>query len=177
MNQIEPQPISPRFWAAAIIIPAIVVLGLIWALMNPQSLMFLNSKEAIDISFQVPGEPVTRSLSQFRGRVLAVTIWTPDCTECLSQIGVLNELATRFGRDGLMSVAITPADAAGIRSFASLQGMSVMAGHLERGQAEVLPIDRPYTYLIDREGFARLKFKGFRAAEKLEGSVQKLLEQ
>jgi len=52
-----------------------------------------------------------------------------------------------------------------------------MPGHLERGQAEVLPTDRPYTYLIDREGFARLKFKGFRAAEKLEGSVQKLLEQ
>ncbi|MGJ5816216.1 TlpA family protein disulfide reductase [Paludibaculum fermentans] len=177
MNQLEPQPISPRFWAAAIIIPSIVVLGLIWALMNPQSLMFLNAKEPIDISFQVPGEPVTRSLSQFRGRVLAVTIWSPDCTECLSQIGVLNDLATRFGREGMMSVAVTPADAVGIRTFASLQRMSVMPGHMERGQTEVLPTDRPYTYLIDREGFVRMKFKGFREASKLEGTVQKLLEQ
>ncbi len=177
MTQLEPQPISPRFWAAAIIIPAIVVLALIWALMNPQSLMFLNSREPIEISFQVPGEPVTRSLSQFKGRVLAVTVWSPECTECLSQIGVLNELATRFGRDGMMSIAVTPADAAAIRGFASLRGMNVMAGQLERGQADVLPADRPYTYLVDREGFARLKFKGFREAAKLEGTVQKLLEQ
>ncbi|WP_321471927.1 redoxin family protein [uncultured Paludibaculum sp.] len=177
MEQLEPKPITPAFWAAVIVIPAVVVLVLIWALLNPQSLLFLNSKEAIDISFRVPGEPVTRSLSQFRGRVLAVTIWDANCPDCQSQIGILNELSTRYSREGLMSIALTPADEAAIRRIASFQGMSVLAGNMERGQAEALPADRPYTYLIDREGFARLRFKGVRDADKLDKTVQKLLEQ
>lgn len=176
MNELEPKPISPAFWRAVIIIPAIVVLACIWVLMNPQSMMFMNSKESIEISFRVPGEPVTRSLSQFRGRVLAVTIWDPECLDCQSEIGALNELATRYEREGLMAIAVTPADAGAIHRFASLRNMDVLAGVIERGQADALPADRPYTYLIDREGFARMQFKGFRSSEKLEKSVRKLLE-
>lgn len=177
MDEFQPKPISPTFWAAVIAIPIVVVIGLIWALTHPQDLMFLNSKQAIDIGFQVPGEPVARSLSQFRGRVLAVTIWDPDCLDCQSEIGTLNDLAHRFGRDGLMCVALTAADAEAIRRYATLKNMDVLAGVVDHGQAQVLPAGRPYTYLIDREGFARMQFQGVRSTEKLEKTVQKLLEQ
>lgn len=177
MDEFEPKPISPTFWAAVIAIPVVVVIGLIWALTHPQDLLFLGSKQAVDISFQVPGEPVARSLSQFRGRVLAVTIWDPGCLDCQSEIGTLNDLAHRFGREGLMCIALTPADAEAIRRYATLKGMDVLAGVVDHGQALVLPKARPYTYLIDREGFARLQFEGARGTDKLENTVLKLLDQ
>jgi peroxiredoxin len=59
----------------------------------------------------------------------------------------------------------------------SFMQMPIMMGRMEKVQEDALPKERPYTYVIDREGLVRLKFSNVRDAEKLSSTVQKLLGQ
>lgn len=175
MDTLEPKPISPTFWMLAVALPILAVVIAGYVLTHPETLLDFTAREPLDISFQVPGEPVTRSLSQFRGRVIVATLWSDDCGSCQSQIGALNELSKRFGRDGLLAVAITGETFKTMSNHVSLLQMPIMMGRMEKVQEDALPKERPYTYIIDREGLVRLKFSNVRDAEKLTNTVEKLL--
>jgi len=177
VDELEPKPISPTFWMLAIALPILAVLIAGFVLTHPETLLEFSSKEPLDISFQVPGEPVTRSLSQFRGRVIVATLWSADCGPCQSQVGTLNELSKQFGRDGLLAVAITGETFKTMSNHVSFMQMPIMMGRMEKVQEDALPKERPYTYVIDREGLVRLKFSNVRDADKLSSTVQKLLGQ
>jgi thiol-disulfide isomerase/thioredoxin len=175
VDELEPKEFSPAFRMLVIALPVLAVLIAGYVLTHPESMMEFSSKEPLDISFRVPGEPVTRSLSQFRGRVIVATLWSAECGDCQSQIGALNELSKQYGRDGLLAVAITGETFQTMSNHVSLLQMPIMMGRMEKVQEEALPKERPYTYLIDREGLVRLKFGKVRDADKLSSTVEKLL--
>lgn len=177
METLEPKPISMGFWAVCIVIPLIAVGGMVWMLVNPDSVPgFQAAPEPINISFTVPGEFQARSLSDFKGRVIVVTLLrTGNCPECADQLAAMNTLTTQYGRQGLMSIALTEQDTAMLMAIPGLREMPIMAGHIDNGQAQVLPKERPFTYIIDRAGMVRKKAPKGISASKLEGKIEQLL--
>ncbi len=124
----------------------------------------------MDVSFHVPGEPAPRSLSDFRGRLVAFTLWTPGCSQCDQQSAALDALAKRFSADGL--VCFTLHDRA--QEF-TVVGLSILHGALDPNQAATLPSARPATILLDREGRIRGQFDRFRDADSLASDLEPLL--
>lgn len=144
---------------------------------NPEWLSTSFDKaEPLNASFTVPGEFSARSLTDFRGRVLVVTLWrTADCPDCLTQMEALHTLALRYGREGLMAIILSDQDSLTLMRFPQLRGMQIMIGHIEKPQADALPRERPYTFIIDREGLVRQRVPKGQAAEKFEGIIERLL--
>jgi len=177
VETLEPKPITRTFWVVSIVIPIIAVAAMVAVMMNPDWLSLkIGKAEPLNISFTVPGEFSARSLSDFRGRVIVVSLWrTVDCPECLMQLDALHTLSLRYGREGLMSIVLSEQDSLTLMSFPRLRGMQVMTGHIEKVQADVLPKERPYTFVIDREGLVRKKVPSGLAAEKFESIVETLL--
>ena len=173
----EPKPITPAFWIACVGLTLAAVGAMVWAMLNPDWLSTKVGKgEPLNMSFTVPGEFNARSLSDFRGRVIVVALWrTADCPDCLTQMASLHDLSIRYGREGLMAILLSEQDSLTLQTFPPLRGMAVMTGHIDNGQAFVLPKERPYTYVIDREGMVRRKFAGGQPAEKFESLIERLL--
>lgn len=146
---------------------------LVFALVNPHK-FYLRRGPVLDIAFQVPGEPVVRSLKDFRGRVILVTLFTNSCGDCMTQIGALTELAKRHGRDGLMVVALTDR-ADDLKESMTLRTMPVLAAVVPKLQADVLPKGRPHTWLLDREGRQVKESDEVLDESKLSGPVERLL--
>ena len=146
-------------------------------LTNPHWLSSAMGKpEPLNASFTVPGEFTARSLSDFRGRVLVVTLWrTTDCPECLVQMEALHDLSLKYGREGLMAIILSDQDSLTLMSFPQLRGMQIMVGHIEKVQADVLPQERPYTFVIDRQGMIQKRVPHGQVAEKFEGVIERLL--
>jgi peroxiredoxin len=177
VETLEPKPITREFWTACVLVTLVAVGGMVAVLMNPDWLSGgVEKAKPIDISFTVPGEFSARSLSDFRGRVIVVSLWrTSDCPDCLQQLNTLQGLSLRYGREGLMSILVSEQDSLTLLNFPALRGMQVMTGHMEKGQSDVLPRERPYTYLIDRQGLVRKTFATGAPAAKLEGLIVDLL--
>ena len=177
METLEPKPITRTFWAVCIAVPLLAVAVMLAVVMNPDWLSTsIGKAEPLNASFIVPGEFSARSLSDFRGRVLVVTLWrTSDCPDCLMQMEALHTLALRYGREGLMAIILSEQDSLTLMSFPQLRGMQIMTGHIEKPQADALPRERPYTFVIDREGLVRKRVPQGLAAEKFDGLIERLL--
>jgi len=174
LDDLQPQPLSPGFRLGAILLCASVVAVLLFAVLYPERI-YLRRTPMTDIAFRVPGEPVTRALSHFKGRVLLVTLFRSGCMDCLTQLGTLDTLAKSYGREGLMAVALTdnPLD---IHENVTLKSMSILAAYLPDVQAAALPKDRPHTWLIDRDGQQVFEVAGKVASEdKLTRLIDRLI--
>ncbi len=177
MEESEPQMISPLARYGAILFTVLAVGAMVLVLANRDSLNLTFGKgESLDISFTVPGEQRMRSVSEFPGRVVVVTLFrTQDCGTCPDQLQALHELAVKYGREGLVALALSDEDPALIAGDRVLNGMNVIGARMEQIQAEVLPKQRPYTLIFDRKGMLRKRVEGFERAERLESSIEKLL--
>jgi peroxiredoxin len=177
VETLEPKPITRGFWTACVLVTLAAVGGIVAVLLNPHWLPGgIGKAQPIDIAFTVPGEFSARSLSDFRGRVIVVSLWrTSDCPDCLQQLSTLHDLSLRYGREGLMSILVSEQDSLSLLNFPALRGMKVMTGHMEKVQADALPKERPYTYVIDRQGMARKTLTNAVTAEKLEDLIEELL--
>ncbi|MBI5087056.1 MAG: redoxin domain-containing protein [Acidobacteria bacterium] len=174
----EPQPISPAFrtGAALLVVGALVIM--LVAMLKPKiSLFDLGGPgEVLEASFTVPGEFAPRSLSSFRGRAVVVALWTAArCDECPGQLLALNELATRYGPDGLVALALTESAPSEIVAYPGIGGLQILTGSLAKAQADTLEKTRPYVYVLDRQGRLRHKSGGLKQASDLSGAVEKAL--
>lgn len=124
----------------------------------------------LDVSFHIPGEPAPRSLSDFRGRLVAFTVWTPGCSACDQQASALNTLAQRFSSDGLVCFVLH----GGAQEF-TVVGLSILHGALDPSQSATLPAARPVTFLLDREGRIRGEYDRFFDADSLASDIEPLL--
>ena len=177
METLEPKPITRGFWIVCIVVPILAVLAMIVVVANPHWLSSAMGKaEPLNASFTVPGEFTARSLSDFRGRVLVVTLWrTTDCPECLVQMEALHNLSLKYGREGLMAIILSDQDTLTLMNFPQLRGMQIMVGHIEKVEADVLPKERPFTFVIDREGMVQKRVPHAQAAEKFEDLIERIL--
>lgn len=105
------------------------------------------TQEPLNLSFHVQGEPAPRSLADFRGRVVAFTLWEPSCPQCDSQALVLNDLNTRLSREGLICFVLHEP---GMPE--PVANLTLITGAVVAPPASPLPRTRPLTLILDRQG-------------------------
>lgn len=161
MHSSRPSSFPRRCWLAALFVCA-AALSACHGLQNPG--------REVNASFHVRGEPAPRSLSDFRGRLIALTVWAPDCSGCDHQAAALHTLSKRFSSDGILCLVLYDRS----QDF-PISGLSILHGALDSHQAATLPSARPITLLLDRQGRVRAEYKRLRDADDLAADIARLL--
>ncbi|MBV9468449.1 MAG: TlpA family protein disulfide reductase [Abitibacteriaceae bacterium] len=121
------------------------------------------------------------SLSQFKGKVVFVDFWMPNCPPCVVEAPHLQQLHKKYYARGLRLIGATQSDPqpATVRAFIRQQGLTyplVMdKGMKVAGQYQAET--HPYGVLIDRAGIVRYIHEGFLQGEEkqLEAAIQAVL--
>jgi thiol-disulfide isomerase/thioredoxin len=98
----------------------------------------------------------SRSLTDFRGKVVLLNIWATWCVPCRKEMPTLDRLQARLGGAGFEVVALSidhRIDA--VRKFFTEVGIQKLAMHLDssaKATRELGAVGLPTTLLIDREG-------------------------
>ena len=126
-------------------------------------------------------EGATRSLEQWRGRVLVVNYWATWCAPCREEIPVFVRLQERYGSRGLQFVGIAIDQPDKVAEFARefqinypllLGGVETIELLRQVGnRAGVLP----YTLVVDRKGNLVSREPGGLKEARLENLIQPLL--
>ncbi len=113
----------------------------------------------------VDATPRTKTLAEYKGRVLLVNVWATWCEPCRVEMPSIERLYREFGPAGLQVVAISvdPASAKqAVRDFAKELGLTFEILHdPDKSVAASYEITGyPETFVIGREGTIRKKFIG-----------------
>jgi len=105
-----------------------------------------------------------RKLSEFRGKPLIINVWASWCGPCRAEMGSLERLSRRFGRQKLSVIGISTDDDAGAAAAFLRQSRITFDNYLDRNLllenmlgASTIPL----TILVDAQG---------RVVEKIHGS-------
>ena len=111
--------------------------------------------ESVDFDLQdLSG--ATRSLSDFRGKVVFLNFWATWCGPCRFEMPSMERLYQRFKADGLEIVAVNlQEDRSSVQRFVDEYGLSfpVLLDTTGRVGATYGARSIPTTYIVDREGF------------------------
>jgi len=123
----------------------------------------------------------TRSLDQWRGRVLVVNLWATWCAPCREEIPVLVKLQDRHGPGGLQIVGVAIDRRDKVRAFAREFGINypILLGGLEWVELSRQLGNRvgglPFTLVFSRSATVVDTFLGQLNERKLEGTIKPLL--
>jgi thiol-disulfide isomerase/thioredoxin len=113
-------------------------------------------KPVAAIQFQ-DGQGQSRSLADFRGKVVLLNIWATWCVPCRKEMPALDRLKTALG-DPDFEVATLSIDRGGmdvVRKFFAEVGIQELATYLDssgKAMRELGVVGLPTTLIIDREG-------------------------
>ncbi len=127
------------------------------------------------------GKPV--SLAALRGKVVVVNFWATWCAPCLQELPFLDQFQQKYGKDGLVVIAIAtdgPETAANIASVVRRRRLSVTVAHDGSGTVIAALNPRaanPYTLFLDRQGRVAHRHEGYSAGDerKYEATITALL--
>ena len=126
-------------------------------------------------------EGVSRSVSEWDGKVLALNFWATWCPPCRKEIPEFVALQERYGARGLQFVGIALQRPEDVRSFMQEYGMNypVLAGEMEVIRLAERYGNRvgalPYTVIIDRGGRIAFVKPGPLSGTAAEGVIAPLL--
>lgn len=146
----------------------------------PGLLLAGASQQADD--FTLTGVQGDVSLAQYRGKVVYLDFWASWCGPCRQSFPWMDRMATRYGPDGLVVIAINlDKERALADQFLSEQQTRFPIAFDPRGEvAERYDVQvMPSSYLIDRHGEIKLRHRGFQSdkADLLESEIRALLQQ
>jgi thiol-disulfide isomerase/thioredoxin len=130
--------------------------------------------------FKLPSASGELQPSMFKGKVIYIDFWASWCKPCLKSFPWLNKLQTKYKKQGFEIIAINldkdkaKADAflkkipANFNVVFDASGDTAKSFKLE---------GMPSSYLIDRNGYVRVRHTGFRERDQsnIENAVKKLL--
>jgi len=140
-----------------------------------------DTNPAPGFDFQLPDlNGRTYSVKHFRGQILVVNFWATWCPPCVEEVPKLNQLYQRYKDNGVQVVGIA-LDKDSLNLVAPFVKRNKIDYLVLVGNQQVLSQVKnfkgvPTTLLLDREGKIRKKFDGSFEPEKLEESLQLLLE-
>jgi serine/threonine protein kinase len=119
------------------------------------------------------------SLSDFRGRVVLLNIWTTKSTASRIEVPLLNDLQKTLERRGLTVIGLSYEDSANqVRQFQDDIPQNYQIGLGGRGVEAQLPaFALPTSYLIDRRGRVRRKMVGSQSRAAFEAEIEPLLNE
>jgi peroxiredoxin len=123
-------------------------------------------------------------LSDYQGKVVLVNFWATWCAPCQVEMPHLDAFYKKYGKDGLVVLAISTDDA---RSASRVKPLVRSKGYtftvLLDKETEVVAQynprkELPYTVIIDRQGNIVFRHSGYTAGDeiKLEAEIMKLLK-
>ena len=131
--------------------------------------------------FQLPTrDGGTVRLSDLKGKVVYLDFWATWCPPCRRSFPWMNTLQERYGKDGLVVVAVSldHSHKNMDRFLKQTRPTFVIAFDREGKVGDAYHVQAmPTSYLIDRQGRIRLIHQGFRQRDtgKLEQAIEELL--
>lgn len=163
--------LSIKFWIVALL--AMLCLGC--------SDERFQAQQAAD--FELPGlmNDQQYSLSQFRGKVVYLTLWASWCGPCRREMPFLVELHRRYADQGFEVLAVNEdiEPKAGIEFITPFEVPFIVASDTEGVVLEKYNVEgMPTHFIIDREGYVRYSHMGFKdeQRQKITRQVIGLLE-
>jgi hypothetical protein len=134
-------------------------------------------QQPLNVSFTVVGEMQPRSLADFRGRVILFNLWSTGVPESGRNLLTLNALSERYASQGLLVVAVSDEDMNRLSRFPLVRNAKFLAGGVDSRTAQSLPGDRPYSFLLDRDGKVVEEYKDTLEIEVVEKTLKPMLGQ
>lgn len=144
-----------------------------------------NYAKAADFTLKtMAGEEI--SLSDFKGKVVILDFWATWCPPCVKEIPHFNELAQEYKDEGLVvfGVSVDRDGAKAVHKFEknkmTINYPLALYDQPTYDQYQMyLPEDRrrgiPFTFVIDREGYIREHYVGYRPKEEFVKAIKPLL--
>ena len=131
-------------------------------------------------SFTLPGKQSEVSLENSRGSVVYVDFWASWCTPCRKSFPWMNEMQTRYEKDGLQIIAINLDESREqAEAFLAKNGVDFTVAFDPDGQtaSDFSVMAMPSSFLIDRNGEIIHRHIGFRQKDKnvIENSIREAL--
>lgn len=117
-------------------------------------------REAPDFQFSLIDSGETKSLSDYRGRVVLLNFWATWCPPCLDEMPDLNRLQADYGDRGLTVLTISDELRDDLVAFEEYIKLETESGYITNPSVLPLPFrrmmdGRPESYVIDRDGTIR----------------------
>jgi thiol-disulfide isomerase/thioredoxin len=158
--------------------------GVAYYLHSPGSGAGMDTAEVVERVLAAPLADIqggTRSIGQWRGRVLVINYWATWCAPCREEIPMFVRMQERYGDRGLQFVGIAIDQPAKVAEFAAefsvnypllIAGLESLELLRQAGnRAGVLP----YTLVLDRKGNLVSREPGGLKEARLESLLQPLL--
>lgn len=128
-----------------------------------------SAQKAPDFTLtDIKGKPL--KLSDYKGKVIILDFWAAWCHYCKIEIPFFIELKQQYEKDGLAIIGIALDDLSKIKAYYKDNGMNYQVAidnqqvSMSYGGIQGLPT----TFIIDRDGYIRETFVGYRPKEVFE---------
>ena len=147
----------PITWIAAFVIVAGIAVAFWYLSAEAVPLPTPASSSPLAADFTLPstnGNVV--KLTDFRGRVIVLNLWSPECDACYDEVQTLIRLQRDFRKDIAVILVAVGTDAATVRAAMSGLNLNFPVVIDDGTVAKAYPGDAlPRTYFIDRDGRLR----------------------
>jgi cytochrome c biogenesis protein CcmG/thiol:disulfide interchange protein DsbE len=166
--------LSPKRTGRSAVLVALVI-GVLYAV-PPKADPLLNKPAPQFVRTDLAGRPV--DLASLRGRVVLFNFWATWCAPCLVEIPRFIGWQSKYAADGLQIIGVSmDDDSAPVASLVRKRGVNypVVMGDEQIGLLYGGVLGLPVTYLIDRQGSVRARYKGDADLGAMELAIQRLL--
>lgn len=151
------------------------------AKVNPLKPVFREAnKNAPDFAFKLVADDSPRSLADYRGKVIVLNLWATWCPPCREEMPMLERLQERYGKEGVVVIAVSDESTEQQAKFKEFAHMSFVKGHIDPGTRiaglYIQPdVARPVTHIIDRNGILRETLIAGQSYESFERNIKPYL--
>ncbi len=166
--------LNPRSTARLTLFLALVI-GVLYAA-PPKRDPLLNRPAPQFVRTDLAGRPV--DLMALRGRVVLLNFWATWCASCLVEMPRFIGWQSKYEADGLQIIGVSmDDDPAPVTSQVRKHAVNypVVMGDEQIGLLYGGVLGLPVTYLIDRRGIVRARYKGDADLGAMESAIQRLL--
>jgi thiol-disulfide isomerase/thioredoxin len=151
------------------------------AKVNPLKPVFREAnKNAPDFAFKLVADDSPRSLANYRGKVVVLNLWATWCLPCREEMPMLERLQERYGKEGVVVIAVSDESTEQQAKFKGFAHMSFVKGRIDpdtriTGLYIQPDVARPVTHIIDRNGVLRETLIAGQSYESFERNIKPYL--